>query len=116
MSLAAQIAQKEHLPGAWQRYCLYASQVVLEYHNDEGPDHDIHLDSAMGVRVLGENVLPNADLLGSGCAPDNPRWRWLRQSGNLHWRGKYVKTRTSSRRLLEFRVMGSTLGSPAPSR
>ena len=95
---------------------MYAAQVVFTYHNDQGPEFNIHLDPATGVRLLGEDVLPSASLQGSGWAPDNPRWAWLREHGNLHWQGKYEMAprrsleKPTSRRLLEFRVRGSAPG------
>ena len=116
VSVAAQIARLEHLPCEWRKYCVYAAKVVFEYHSDQGPEHNIHLDTSMGVRLLGEDVLPNAVLLGSGWDPDNPRWKWLREQGNLHWQGKYemplaeLRENASSKRLVEFRVRGSTPG------
>ncbi|CAE7258218.1 panB [Symbiodinium sp. CCMP2592] len=116
VSAAAQFAKKEHLPIDWQHYSVYAAKVVFEYHNDQGQGSDIHIDPAMGVRLLGEDVLPNAELLGCGWAPDNPRWQSLREGGNMAWKGRYemstpVAMETcSQRQLLEFKVKGSSPG------
>ncbi|CAE7310294.1 Parp12 [Symbiodinium natans] len=116
VSVAARFAKQEHLPTDWEHYSVYAASVVFEYHNDQGPEFNIHLDPTVGVRLLGEDVLPNAVLLGSDWAPDNDRWKWLREHGNLHWQGKYAMStpvpleKGSQRRLLEFRVRGSSPG------
>ena len=115
-SVVAAFAKQEHLPTDWKHYSVYAASVVFEYHNDQGPEFNIHLDPTVGVRLLGEDVLPNAVLLGSHWAPDNDRWKWLREHGNLHWQGKYAMStpapleKGSQRRLLEFRVKGSSPG------
>ena len=90
MSVAAQFAMQDHLPPDWKRYSVYAAKVVFEYHNDQGPEFNIHLDPTVGVRLLGEDILPNAVLLGCGWAPDNHRWKLLREHGNLHWQAKYA--------------------------
>ena len=116
VSVAAQIASQEHLPCEWRKYCVYAAKVVFEYHNDEGPEHNVHLDAATGVRLLGENVLPNAVLLGSGWDAENHRWKLLREHGKLSWRGTYemplpeLRELALSKRLLEFSARGSTPG------
>ena len=95
---------------------MYAASVVFEYHNDQGPEFNIHLDPTVGVRLLGEDVLPSAVLPGCGGAPDNHRLKLLREHGNLHWQGKYAMStpvpleKGSQRRLLEFRVSGSLPG------
>ena len=89
MSVAAQFATKEHLPTDWQHYSVYAAKVVFEYHNDQGEGSDIRVDPAMGVRLLGEDILPSAALLGCGWAPDNTIWQRLREGGNMAWKGRY---------------------------
>eukprot|EP00439_Symbiodinium_sp_Y106_P020473 s4887_g2.t1 len=110
VSVAAQFAKKEHLPIDWQHYSVYAAKVIFEYHNDEGEGSDIRIDPAMGVRLLGEDILPSAALLGCDWAPDNPRWQSLREAGNMAWKGRYemstpVAMETcSQRQLLEFKV------------
>ncbi|CAE7204598.1 unnamed protein product [Symbiodinium sp. CCMP2592] len=116
VSVRAQVAKRDQLPVEWRKYCVYVAQAVLEYHNDEGPEHNIHLNAAVGVRLLGQNVLPNAEIPGVGWDRNNPRWRWLQGNGNLHWRAKYVmalpdrREEATSKRLLEFGVRGSTPG------
>ena len=116
VSVAAQFAKQEHLPTDWKHYSVYAASVVFEYHNDQGPEFNIHLDPTVGVRLFGEDVLPGAVLLGSDWAPDNHGWKLLREHGNLHWQGKYAMStpmpleKGSHFRLLEFRVRGSSPG------
>ena len=41
------------------------------------------------VRLSDMDILPSAVLVGSNWDADNHRWRLLRESGNLYWRGKY---------------------------
>ena len=63
------------LPLEMETLAFEVEQVAFMYHNDEGEGFDIRTDPAMGVRLLGEDVLPTAALLGCGWAPDNPRWQ-----------------------------------------
>ena len=60
MSVAAQFAMQDHLPPDWKHYSVYAAKVVVEYHNDQGPEFNIHLDPILGCP--------------SKC---NPAWVWL---------------------------------------
>ena len=66
-SVGTRFAKEVRLPTDWKHYSVYAAQVVFEYHNDQGTDFNIRLDPAMGVRLLGEDVLPNAAMPACCC-------------------------------------------------
>ena len=46
--LRSPVVKQEQLPREWKKCCVYAVQAVLERHNDEGHEHNIHLDAALG--------------------------------------------------------------------
>ena len=92
------------LPLDMETYSFDVEQIAFTYHNDQGRDFNVHLDPTMGVRLLGENVLPSAVLLGCGWAPDNNRWKWLREGGSMLWQGKYEMRPASSDDVLNLPV------------
>ena len=77
------------LPLEMETFAFEVEQVAFTYHNDQGEGFDIRVDPAMGVRLLGEDILPSASLLGCGWGPDNTRWQRLREGGNMAWKGRY---------------------------
>ena len=92
------------LPVKPEVFCFDVSQVAFTYHNDEGPEFNIHVDTAQGVRLLNENILGSAVLIGNNWGPengDNFRWRALRNDGTFAWRGKYEMTPRSTFKVME---------------
>ena len=84
------------LPVKSEMFCFDLSQVAFTYHNDQGFGIDIHVDPEKGVRLLNENILGSAVLIGNKWDPDNFRWRALRMDGMFCWRGKYEMTPRST--------------------
>ncbi|CAJ1360445.1 unnamed protein product [Effrenium voratum] len=99
------------LPVKPEVFCFDVSQVAFTYHNDEGPEFNIHVDTAQGVRLLNENILGSAVLIGNNWGPengDNFRWRALRNDGTFAWRGKYEMTPRSTFEVMEAPVQMPT--------
>lgn len=57
----------------WKSFSVYIDKVTFEYHNDTGSDHNIVIDAEKGVQLLGQNILPSAQLVGAKWEASNPR-------------------------------------------
>ena len=96
IATTGRLVQQQALLKTWVSFSVYVAKVVFVHHEDDeeaednnvnlphkvsGAEDYIHLDPEKGVRLLGENVLPNAVLIEDAPEKINPKY--LREEGRM---------------------------------